>query len=69
MGIVVAQLKATLQRLLTIDTAMDGVGRSTCIQREHFGGTASRSQQYQLLLTREHRTNDSCGQRGLTRSC
>jgi dipeptidase len=31
-GIVVAQLKATLQRLLTIDTAMDGVGRSTCVQ-------------------------------------
>ena len=60
LGIVIAQLEATLQRLLTIDAAVDGIGRTACIQREHLGGTPCWCQQYQLLLQRLQSTDNGC---------
>ena len=68
-GIVIAQLEATLQRLLTIDAAMNGIRRTTCIQRKHLGSTSRWCHQHQLLLQRLQGSHDSCCQRRLTRTC
>ena len=50
LGIVIAQFEASLQGLLPIDAAVDGIGRTACIQREHLGGTSRRCQQHLLLF-------------------
>ena len=68
-GTVEVQVETTLQGLLTVDTAMDGVGRTASIEREHFGSSTCRRHQHQFLLQRHHTTDDSSGQCRLARAC
>ena len=68
---IIIQIKLSLysrKRFFTIDTAMDGIGRRTAVQREHLRSPTRRCQEHHLLANLLQGPDDGTRERCLTRT-
>ena len=68
---IVVQTELTVntgKSLLSVDAAMDGIGRSPTAQREHLGSPARRGKEHHLLAYLQQGTHDGSRKRGLSRT-